>query len=299
MGDGKNKKKMSANARHQEIMAYVFIAVPILLFLIFMLYPVVRAFYLSFTKFDILTPAKWVGFDNYKRLFGDELFFITLKNILFYVALYVPALIILSLAVAMALNKIKYATGFRVIYYIPTLTSGIGAATVWMWLLNPEYGIVNQLLGYAGVAGPAWLANSSTAMVSIVIVMVWAGIGNNMVIYLAGLQGIPNYLYESASLDGARRWGIFRYITWPALRPTTFFVTITSMVNAFQLFDQAFAMTQGGPGNATMTPIYLIYTSGFNELQMGYASTMAVALFIIIAVISFANMKLNGENSMI
>ncbi len=292
------KRKMSKNSRNQEITAYIFIAAPLLLFLIFTCYPVFRAFYLSFTSYDILTPAKWTGLANYKRLFHDELFFVTLKNVFSYVLIFVPCMIMLSLTVAMALNRIRHAaTAFRVIYYIPGLTSSIAAATVWMWLLNPEYGIVNQILGYVGITGPAWLANSSTALVSIVIVTLWQGIGGNMVIYLAGLQGIPGYLYESAKLDGANNWNLFRYVTWPTLRPTTFFVVTMSMIGSFQLFDQAFAMTQGGPGNATKTPVYLIYTSGFNELQMGYASTMAFALFSIILVLSLINMKINGENS--
>lgn len=299
MKAGKTSGKMSSNARYQEVMAYIFIAAPLLLFLLFTCYPVIKAFYLSFTRYDILTPAKWSGLDNYKRLFGDELFFLTLKNIIYYVIMYVPSMVILSLGVAMALNRIRVSTPFRVIYYLPGLTSSIGAATVWMWLLNPEYGIVNQLLGYVGITGPAWLANSSTAMVSIVIVTIWQGLGGNMIIYLAGLQGIPNYLYESAELDGANKWNLFRFVTWPELRPTTFFVVTMSMIGAFQLFDQAFAMTQGGPGNATKTPVYLIYTSGFNELQMGYASTMAFGLFLIILTISLLNMKINGENSMV
>lgn len=291
------KRKISKNARYQEIMAYIFIAAPMLLFLVFTLYPVIRAFYLSFTRYDILTPAKWTGLENYKRLFQDELFFITLKNVVSYVIMYVPCMIAVSLGVAMALNRIRFSTPYRVAYYLPGLTSSIGAATVWMWLLNPEYGLVNQVLDYVGITGPAWLANSSTAMVSIVIVTVWQGLGGNMVVYIAGLQGIPAYLYESARLDGANKWNLFRYVTWPALKPTTFFVVTMSMIGAFQLFDQAFAMTQGGPGNATKTPVYLIYTSGFNELQMGYASTMAFALFLIILTISLVNMKLNGESS--
>jgi multiple sugar transport system permease protein len=291
--------KLSRHSVHQEIMAYLFIATPMLLFFIFTCYPVIRAFYLSFTKYDILTPAKWVGLDNYRRLIQDELFFITLRNIFSYVIMYVPSMIILSLTIALALNRIKYATAFRVAYYIPGLTSSIAAATVWLWLLNPEYGIVNQILSYFGITGPAWLANSSTALPSIVIVTLWQGLGGNMVVYLAGLQGIPTNLYESAKIDGANAWNLFRYITWPSLRSTTFFVVTMSMIGAFQLFDQAFAMTGGGPGNATRTPVYLIYSSGFNELQMGYASTMAFVLFLIILSISLLNMKVNKQDSVV
>jgi len=291
----RGRRKLSRIEKRQERMAYMFIAAPLLLFLIFMLYPLIQSFYLSFTRYDILSPAQWIGLDNYKRLMQDELFFKSLTNILYYVALYVPTMIAASLGVALALNSIRFASAFRVAYYLPGLTSTIGAATVWMWLLNPQYGLVNQVLGYVGINGPAWLANSSTAMLSIVIVTVWQGLGGNMIIYLAGLKGIPDYLYESARLDGANRWRIFWHITWPMLRTTTFFVLTMSMINAFQLFDQAFAMTQGGPANATKTPVYLIYLSGFYSLQMGYAATMAFALFLVILTLSLINIRVNGE----
>jgi multiple sugar transport system permease protein len=298
-GKARVRVRLSRMEKRQEMTAYLFIAMPLLLFLVFMCYPLIKAFFLSFTSYDILRPAKWIGLQNYSRMLGDELFFKSLGNILYYVVMYVPAMIAASLGVALALNSIRFASAFRVAYYLPGLTSSIGAATVWMWLLNPQYGLVNQVLGYAGINGPAWLANSSTAMLSIVIVTVWQGLGGNMIIYLAGLKGIPFYLYESARLDGANRWQLFRHITWPMLRPTTFFVVTMSMIGAFQLFDQAFAMTQGGPGNATKTPVYLIYQSGFNSLQMGYAATMAFALFLIILVLSLLNMRLNRENTIV
>jgi len=281
---------------YQAIMGYLFIAPSVVLFIIFTGIPIINAFYLSFTNYDVLSTAEWVGLRNYKKLLGDEIFLTSLKNILFYVAMYVPLMIICSLVIALALNRKLPGTNlFRTVYYIPGLTSSIAASTVWMWILNPEYGLLNQILSYVGIVGPAWLANTSTAMISIVMVTLWQGIGGNMVIYLAGLQGIPNILYESAKLDGANKWLLFFYITLPGLRPTTFFIFIMSMIGSFQLFDQAFAMTQGGPGYSTTTPVYLIYNEGFNQLNMGYASAMAFVLFVIILAFSFLNFRLNSS----
>ena len=294
-------KRTKAGKRHklgyyQAIMGYLFIAPSVVLFIIFTGIPIINAFYLSFTNYDVLSTAEWVGLRNYKKLLGDETFLTSLKNILFYVAMYVPLMIICSLVIALALNRKLPGTNlFRTVYYIPGLTSSIAASTVWMWILNPEYGLLNQILSYVGIVGPAWLANTSTAMISIVMVTLWQGIGGNMVIYLAGLQGIPNILYESAKLDGANKWQLFFYITLPGLRPTTFFIFIMSMIGSFQLFDQAFAMTQGGPGYATTTPVYLIYNEGFNQLNMGYASAMAFVLFVIILAFSFLNFRLNSS----
>lgn len=284
---------------YQERMAYLFIAPVIILFLTFTVYPAIRALYLSFTSYDILTPARWIGLDNYRRLLGDDMFGVTLKNVIAYTLMYVPLMVMFSLCSAMALNHTMRGTKiFRTVFYLPGLTSTIAASTVWLWLLNPEYGLVNQILGYFGISGPAWLANSSTALFSIVLVTVWQNMGGNMVIYLAGLQGIPEYLNESARIDGASRWQIFRYVTWPFLGPTTFFVSTMSLIGAFQLFDQAFVMTQGGPGNSTRTPVYLIYNNGFNELKMGYASTQAFILFLMILTVSLFNIRINRENVM-
>lgn len=279
---------------NQAVMGYIFIIPCVLLFVIFTAIPVIRAFWLSFTDYDILTPAKWVGLQNYRRLLNDEIYVITFRNIVYYMVLYVPSLMIISLSFASAINSsLKGMSAFRIIYYLPTLTSPIAASTVWAWILNPQYGLLNQLLGYIGITGPAWLAMSSTAMLSVVMVTVWQGIGANMIIYLAGLQGIPKSLYESSAIDGANKWQTLRFVTIPGLRPTTFFILIMSMISSFQLFDQAFALTQGGPGYATMTPVYLIYNEGFNQLNMGYASAMAFVLFVFILILTFMNFRLN------
>ena len=285
---------------HESRMAYLFVSPAMLLFFIFALLPAVAALLLSFTNYDILNPPQWTGLVNYARILQDQVFQQTLGNILYYVVLYIPFMITLSLLVALALNrKMPGMKFFRTIYYLPVISSPVAASTVWMWLFNQNYGVINQILSLFGINGPNWLFDVNSAMVAIVIVTIWQGLGGNMIIYLAGLQGIPEYLYEAATLDGANKWQMFRYIIWPSLRTTTFFVTTTSFIGAFQLFDQAYVMTQGGPGNSTLTPVYNIYNNGFEQLQMGYASAQAFTLFVIIIIVSMINLRVNREQNLV
>ncbi|WP_240647242.1 carbohydrate ABC transporter permease [Paenibacillus nanensis] len=282
-------------------MAYLFITPTMVLFLVFTIIPVVMALFLSFTNYDVVSRMDFVGVDNYKRLVDDSLFWQTFKNVFYYAIVFVPLNILISLLLGMLMNfKRPGVRLFRTMNYLPTLTSAVAAATVWIWLLHPEFGLVNGILSYFGVVGPAWLAQTETAMLSIILVTLWQSVGSNMIIYIAGLQGIPEYLYESAKLDGATAFDRFRYITWPQLRPTTFLVSTMSIIGALQLFDQAFVLTQGGPGNVTKTPVYLIYQQGFNQLQMGYASAQAFILALAILIFSFINMRINkSEESII
>ncbi|WP_082927097.1 carbohydrate ABC transporter permease [Paenibacillus tuaregi] len=275
-------------------MAYIFITPTMLLFAVFTIIPVVMALYLSFTNYDILSRMDWVALDNYKRLFKDSLYWTTFVNVIYYSVIFIPLNILLSLGLAMLMNYKRFGVRlFRTFNYLPTLTSAVAAATVWIWLLHPEFGLVNGLLSEFGIAGPAWLAQTETAMPSIIMVTLWQSIGSNMVIYIAGLQGVPDYLYESAKLDGASAFARFRYITWPQLRPTTFLISTLAIISALQLFDQAFVLTQGGPGNVTKTPVYLIYQQGFKQLQMGYASAQAFVLAVAILIFSLINMRIN------
>lgn len=280
--------------QHQARMAYLFITPTMLLFFAFTIIPVVMALYLSFTNYDVVSRMEFVKLDNYKKLFEDDLFWTTFKNVFFYSVIFVPLNIIISLLLAMLLNFKRFGVKlFRTLNYLPTLTSAVAASTVWIWLLHPEFGLVNNLLSYVGITGPAWLAQTETAMFSIIMVTLWQSVGSNMIIYIAGLQGVPDYLYESAKLDGATAFARFRYITWPQLRPTTFLVSTMAIIGALQLFDQAFVLTQGGPGNVTKTPVYLIYNQGFNQLKMGYASAQAFVLAVAILIFSFVNMRIN------
>ncbi|GBF73596.1 sugar ABC transporter permease [Paenibacillus sp. 598K] len=287
--------------RHQARTAYLFITPTMLLFIVFTIIPVAMALYLSFTNYDVLSRMDWVGLDNYRRLWDDSLLWLTFRNVLLYAVIFVPLNIVLSFGLGLLVNRVwRGIKLFRTFYYLPTLTSAVAAATVWLWLLHPEFGLVNGLLSYIGITGPAWVAQTETAMLAIVLVTLWQSVGANMIIYLAGLQGVPDHLYESARLDGANRWDMVRYITWPQLRPTTFLVSTMAIIGALQLFDQAFVLTQGGPANVTKTPVYLIYQQGFNQLQMGYASAQAFVLAMAILIFSLINMRVTkAEESVI
>ncbi|WP_206061308.1 carbohydrate ABC transporter permease [Nonomuraea basaltis] len=284
--------------REQARAGALFVAPAMVLFAVFMVLPVLGAFFLSFTDYDILTPPEWTGLGNYARLLDDVVFMTAMKNILLYCLMFVPAMIVLSLLLALALNlRLPGMVIYKTVFFVPVVTSPVAAATVWGFMLNGHYGPVNELLRLIGIEGPAWLGDSDTAMASIVLVTLWQGVGWNMLIYLAGLQGIPAYLYEAAAIDGAGRWQAFRRITWPSLRTTTFFVTTLSLIGAFQLFDQAYVMTKGGPAQSTLTPVYQIYETGFNRLQMGYASAQAFSLFLVIVAVTVINMRVNREEN--
>lgn len=286
--------------RYEARMGYLFISPAMILFAIFTVLPLAGALILSFTNYDIISRAQWVGLANYAKLLQDDLFRKGLQNVLYYVVMYVPFMVGLSLLLALALNRPAPGMSiYRTLYYLPMISSSVAASIFWSWMLQRDYGAVNQILSLVGINGPAWLQNSNTAMIAIVMVTVWQGLGGNMIIYLAGLQGVPKYQYEAATIDGANTWQQFVYITWPSLRPTTFFVTIMALIGSFQLFDQAYVLTQGGPGGSTTTAVYQIYQNGFNQLRMGYASAQAFVLFIIIIIVSLINLRINREQNII
>ncbi|MFQ9322695.1 MAG: carbohydrate ABC transporter permease [Enterococcus durans] len=291
-----NKGKKRRGINEQQNIAYLFILVPVSLLLIFGIFPILMALYFSFTDYNIIEPANWIGFANFQKIFQDEFFFVSLRNTLVYTFLYVPLGLIVALGTAILLNKkVKVTNLFRTFFYLPVLCSTVATATIWYWLLNPQYGLLNQLLRLIGIDGPAWLYSSNWAMTAIVIMSVWMTFGGNMMIFLAGLQGINPTLYEAADIEGASSWQKFRHITWPQLSKTTFLVTTQLIIGAFQVFDQAYMLTKGGPGNSTITLVYYIYNKGFGGLEMGYASALSFILFLIIFVFSLANMKLTNK----
>ncbi|WP_142427449.1 carbohydrate ABC transporter permease [Enterococcus durans] len=291
-----NKGKKRRGINEQQNIAYLFILVPVSLLLIFGIFPILMALYFSFTDYNIIEPANWRGFANFQKIFQDEFFFVSLRNTLVYTFLYVPLGLIVALGTAILLNKkVKVTNLFRTFFYLPVLCSTVATATIWYWLLNPQYGLLNQLLRLIGIDGPAWLYSSNWAMTAIVIMSVWMTFGGNMMIFLAGLQGINPALYEAADIEGASSWQKFRHITWPQLSKTTFLVTTQLIIGAFQVFDQAYMLTKGGPGNSTITLVYYIYNKGFGGLEMGYASALSFILFLIIFVFSLVNMKLTNK----
>jgi multiple sugar transport system permease protein len=282
--------------RQQERHGYAFLAVPALLFAVFMLLPMVIALVLSLTDYSVIGETKWVGLGNYARIVDDPFFRIALKNTFVYTAMYVPLGLVVALATALLLNRRSRAVRlFRTLFYIPVISSTVATATIWYWLLNPTRGLFNVALGWFGIDGPAWLYDSRWAMFAIVMMAVWSGFGTNMMIYLAGLQGIPADQKEAARIDGANAWQLFRYVTLPALSKTTLLISTLLIISAFQVFDQAYVLTKGGPGNSTVTLVYYIYNKGFGSLDMGYASAISFVLLAIILIFSLINARVTGR----
>ncbi|TME30676.1 MAG: sugar ABC transporter permease [Chloroflexi bacterium] len=263
------------------------------IFFVFTLLPVAIALYLSFTNYDVFTKMDWIGFDNYQfTLFEDELFRTALVNTVVYTVWSVPLSMAIGLGAALLLNQKLRGLGlYRTIYYVPVVTSMVAVAMIWLQLFDPLYGVISNALEAIGIKGIDWLGDPNLAMPSIIAVSVWKVIGWNMLIYLAGLQGIPDYLKEAAAIDGANRWRTFWKITLPLLQPTTFFIFVTSLIGAFQVFDVVYVMTGGGPANATTTLVHQIYNAAFKALDMGYAAAMSFVLFGIILVVSLFSMR--------
>ncbi|MGC8740755.1 MAG: extracellular solute-binding protein [Candidatus Sumerlaeaceae bacterium] len=288
------------NRRYWE--GYAFVAPWLVGFVLFTLGPVLASLYLSFCRYDLLTPPKWVGLRNIVELVTDPVFWISLKNTLYYSALVVPGTLVMSLGLAMLLNTgVRGTTFFRAVYYLPALTAGVATSLLWRWIFNPQLGLFNMFLNWVGLPGPEWLTSPRWAMPAIIIMSIWGGVAGPMLIYLAGLQGIPQHLYEAAAIDGASRWQMFRHVTLPMLSPTIFFNLIMAIIGSFQVFTTVFVMTAntaasqepGGPANSTMVYVLYLYQTGFRYLAMGKACAMAWILFLIILGLTLWNYRMS------
>lgn len=274
-------------ARRETVTFYLLIAPWLLGFLLLVLGPMLASLGISFTKWDLLSPARFVGLDNYERLFTrDPLFWQSLKVTAVYTIFYVPIELAGALLLAMLMNqKIRGVSVFRTVYYLPSVLPAVAFIVVWMWVLHPDVGLVNTLLSYVGVDGPRWLANPDWALPALLMMSLW-GLGRGMVIYLASLQGIPKHLYEAAAIDGANGWQSFRKVTLPLLTPTIFFNLVLSIISTFQTFTSAFVATNGGPLDSTLFYVLYLYRQAFQYFNMGYASSLAWVLFVIILVLT-------------
>ncbi len=283
----------------KNLVAYSFIAPNFIGFAIFTLGPIAFAFALAFLHWDGSNPIVFAGLDNFARLFTDRIFGIVLWNTVLYSVLSVPLTIVCSLALAILLNqKLPGRSFFRAAMFFPYVASLVAVAVVWNMLFNPEMGPVNMLLYYAGIDPrdlPRWAADKDWAMITVVLFGVWKSMGYYMVIYLAGLQGINQDLYEAASIDGAGAWQRFWYITIPQLGPTTFFVTVMLTIQSFKVFDQIYLLTQGGPGTATLVLVYHIYNEAFISWDLGYSSTVAFVLFLIVLAVTLVQFRFRKE----
>jgi ABC-type sugar transport system permease subunit len=281
-----------------DLVGWAFAAPFVILFLVFLAFPIVASLALSFTSFglrDLQSPigASFVGLQNYLDLLADPMFWKSLLNTAYFVVVGVPVTLILGLLIANTLNRgiTRFRTAFRVGYYLPVITSIVAIAVVWRFLLNPDVGLINMLLSSIGIQGPAWLADPAFAMPSIIAMAVWRNLGFAMIVFLAGLQSIPAVLYEAAAIDGAGRWHQFRYVSLPMLRPTVLFMTVITTIGYLQLFEEPFVMTNGGPLDSTLSVTMYMYQQGFTFFHQGYASAIAYVLFLIVAVIAFLQFK--------
>jgi multiple sugar transport system permease protein len=250
--------------------------------------PIIAALGISLTKWDLLTPPKFVGLDNFVALLSDERFLIALRNTAFFTVTSVPLGLVLGLGLALALDqRIRGIAIIRTAYFLPVVTSTTAIALVWLWIYSPQGGLLNEFLGVFGIPPQKWVADPFWAMPSIVVMSVWQGLGVTVIIFLAGLQAIPQEYHDAAAVDGAGAWGRFRHVTLPLLTPSIFFTGILSFIGAFQVFDQVYVLARPGePTKATITLVYFIYESGFEHFKMGYAAAASWILFLIVAALT-------------
>lgn len=276
---------------HAEALeGYLFISPQLLGFLVFVMFPLVQAFVFSLQRYDLLSGQRsFIGLDNYRQVIADPLFGQVLANSLAFMAGLVPTNVILALALAFLLaRKTSGVTFFRTLFFAPVVTSAAAWAIVWRFILQGEQGTLNQLLNLAGINGPNWLREPAWAMVCVIATRVIKNVGLNMVIFLAAIKSIPAQYHEAARVDGAGGWQALRYITLPLLAPTTLFVTIITVIGSLQVFDHILLLTAGGPENATNVLVYYIYQQAFRFFNVGYASSLAVALFMITLALTLA-----------
>jgi multiple sugar transport system permease protein len=288
------RARWSPRTRGQALWGYLLIAPMMLGFFLFFLLALIASLVLSFTDWDVLSAPNWVGLSNYARLPDDPDFRTAMVHT---AALTIPNVVlrlILSLAIALALNsQIRFRAFYRTIFFLPVLTMPVAVGTIWKWLFDPSFGPINIALGRFGLPQPEWLNHPETALIAVVIVLLWSGVGYDMVIYLAGLQGIPREYYEAAQIDGAGGWRQFRDITLPMLTPTTFFLMVVAIVGSLQVFDLVYVMTRvGSSTNRFPTIVYYIYEEGFQKFNMGYATTVAWVLLLIILVFTLLQFRL-------
>jgi multiple sugar transport system permease protein len=275
--------------------SYLFILPNLVGVLLFLAFPVVFAFYMSFTEWDVLTSPEWVGLRNYIDLFkNDDLFWISLRNSAYYVLLSVPASIVIGLGLAVAMNQaIRGIAIFRTMMYIPVLTSAVAVATIWRWIFNSDVGLLNAILDKLGLPSTiGWLTDPNIAMISLAIMSIWKSVGYFAVILFAALQGVPRTLHEAAALDGAGSWRRFLNITIPMIAPALLFVTVVAVIGSFQVFDQVYLISpNGGPGTSTYVYNLHLYNNAFTFFKMGYASAMAYIMFAILFVITYLQLR--------
>lgn len=277
--------------------AYLFAAPWILGFILFMAYPLISSFYFSFTNYSVLKPAKWVGIANYQELFTDEIFFTCLGNTAFYVVGAVPLGTVMAIALALLLNsKVKGLAVYRTLFFLPSLVPMVALGTLFLWVFNGDYGLMNAGLKTIGITPPNWLGDPNWAKWTLILIAMW-GCGNAMIIYLAGLQDVPVSLYEAADLDGAKAWAKTKNVTLPMLSPVILFNVIMGMIGSIQVFAVPYVMFPGGaPARSTYFFAAYLYDNAFQFQRMGYASAMGWVMFVITLTLTLVSMKLSEKH---
>ena len=291
--------------RRGGLAGYFFVTPSLLFLFVFVIIPIFAAFYYSLTDYDLMRAPRFAGMKNYINVFDDDRFRESISNTLYFAAGTVPSGVVTSLLLATLINRnLRGIYAYRALFYMPVVSSFVSVSLIWLWLYEPQFGLFNDALDALGLPRSKWLRSADTSMPSIIMMSVWKNMGLNMVIYLAGLQGIPPHLYEASEIDGAGRVSQFFRITLPLLAPTTFFVVIVYFIGALQMFVQVWIMTgntgiagepagsAGGPLDSTLTVVVMLYANAFEFMKMGYASSMSVILFLMISVITVFNARL-------
>lgn len=293
----KQAKKSNLYAQEHKI-ALLFVILPIIGFILFSLIPLVYSVYAAFTNWNGLGQMDFVGLRNFEKLFHDQYFYKTIYNTLFLM-LGIPLGLILSFMLASALSRgIKGTTIFRTVYYIPVISSLAAISILWQWAYNGDFGLINQVLAIFGIDGPNWLQNTATVKPAIILMAVWKGLGYSMLLYLAAIQSVPKTFYEAAELDGATPFQKFKNITWPMVKPVTFFLVVTNVIGGSQVFTEINIMTPtGGPEYSSATIVWYIWQKAFKNWQMGYASSMSLILAILIFCITALQFYINRKST--
>jgi multiple sugar transport system permease protein len=288
---------LRAMRRREMLYGYLMIAPNFLGFLVFLLGPIIFALGMSFTEFDLVSAPKFIGLGNYERMIHDDQFWLTLRITAYFSLLAVPLSIITGLGLALATNRaFRFVSIYRTAFFVPVVSSAIAVALIWKVVYNTEFGLLNYLLSLVGIPPQNWLSDRNLVIPSIALVWVWKTMGYNMIIFLAGLKGIPRELYDAASVDGANPVQQFFYVTFPLLTPTMFFVVVISLIGSFQVFDTVYAMTGGGPGDSSRVYYYWLWQNAFQFFRMGYASALAWVLFAILFVITIVQIRTLGRH---
>jgi len=290
-------KKPKANYGKQTFTGYLFASPWIIGFLIFGLYPIGISFYYSLCQYDVLRIPQFIGLRNYEQLlFSDNYFWLSIWNTLFYTALRVPLCIAGSLLLAVLVNNaVRGVKIFRTIYFIPSIVTGVVLSALWLWILNPQYGLINSSIAYLGVQGPLWLLDPDWSKPSMVLMSLWSIGGGRMLVFLAALQGIPQHLYEVVEMDGGGWWAKFKNVTVPMISPVIFLWTILEVIFSLQVFVEAYVMTKGGPLNSTLFYNLYLYNRAFEDFDMGYASALAWLLLLITLGITALQFRLSKK----